>query len=262
MFLRLLKYLLPNARAWQITQDKQLRQFFDGLSGLGSNIRTYFDQVYLDLFPETTRELDTWENNFGLPGTLTVEQERRDRLAAAWQAIGGQSPRYIQDTLRAAGFDVYVHEWWELPVVGSPVARNPFTYLNDGTGGFSSLMNDGAADTQDGDVLSQDGSSGEPLGFALVNKVFEGTTGSVGDGAANMNDGAADAQDGDSVVSWAQKLYPIPADPTKYPFFFYIGGQTFPDHATVLTSRKNEFETLCLKICPTQLWLGMLITYV
>ena len=262
MFLRLFKHLLPNAKAWRLTVDKQLRQFFDGLSGLGSDIRLFFDLIYLDLFPETTRDIASWERQFGLANTLTDEQERRDRLAATWQAVGGQSPRYIQDTLRAAGFDVYVHEWWELPVVGSPVARNPLLYLDDGSGGFTLLMNDGAADTQDGDAESQDGSTGGPTGFPLVNKISESSLGSIGDGAASMNDGAEDAQDGEATTDYTQKVYIIPTDPTKWPYFLYIGGQTFPDHATVSTSRKNEFETLCLKICPTQQWLGMLITYV
>ena len=34
-FLRVFKHLLPNARAWRITVDKKLRQFFEGLSGVG-----------------------------------------------------------------------------------------------------------------------------------------------------------------------------------------------------------------------------------
>lgn len=262
MFLRLFKHLLPNAKAWRLTVDKQLRQFFDGLSGLGSDIRTYFDLIYLDLFPETTRDISGWEQQFGLANTLTIEQERRDRLTATWQAVGGQSPRYIQNTLQAAGFNVYVHEWWQLPVVGSPVPRNPLLYLDDGSGGFTLLMNDGAADTQDGDANSQDGSTGGPTGFPLVNKIFESSLSSIGDGATNMNDGAVDAQDGGATTDYALKIYPIPTDPTKWPYFLYIGGQTFPGHAIVQTSRKNEFETLCQKICPTQQWLGMLITYV
>lgn len=253
------QHLLPNAKAWRLTIDKQLRQFFEGLTGIGSDIKDFVDLVWLDIDPQETRELTAWEEQFGLPNTLTVEQERRDRLEGTWQALGGQDPRYIQDTLQAAGFDVYVHEWWELPVVGSPVARNPLTYLNNGTGAPSLGMVDGAADAQDGDADSQDGFLVSPAGFTLVNKLFEVRF--VGDGVEAMQDGNAAAQDGSITDSFVPKQYIVPSDPTKWPYFLYIGGATFPDHAPVPTSRKNEFETLCLKICPTQQWLGMLITY-
>ena len=258
MFLRIFQHLLPNAKAWRLTIDKQLRQFFQGLTGLGSDVRDFVDLVWLDIFPETTRELTAWEGQFGLPDTLTIEQERRDRLDATWKAVGGQDPRYIEDTLRAAGFDVYVHEWWADLV---PTARNPLLVLNDGTGTPSLGMTDGGADAQDGDADSQDGFLADPAGFALVNKIFVGSTAFIGDGALGMNDGAAAAQDGFTTTAYTQKLYPVPSDPTKWPYFLYIGGQTYPDHATVQTSRKNEFESLCLKICPAQQWLGMLITY-
>ena len=222
MFLRLFKHLLPNAKAWRLTTDKQLRQFFDGLSGVGRDLRLFIDLIWLDIRPADTRQLSEWEVEFGLPNTLTDEQERRDRLDAAWKARGGQSPRYVQDTLRAAGFDVYVHEWWQLPVVGSPVVRNPLTYLNDGA---------------------------QPVQY----KAVAGATKAI---CANPVAIASDL-----ITSYAAKQYFIPNDSTKWPFFFYIGAQTFPSHATVPSTRKNEFETLCLKIGPTHQWIGVLVDY-
>ena len=75
MFLRIFQHLLPNAKAWRITTDKQLRQFFEGLTGVGSDVRTFIDLVYKDIDPQETRELDAWEVQFGLPNTLTIEQE-------------------------------------------------------------------------------------------------------------------------------------------------------------------------------------------
>ena len=56
-------------------------------------------------------------------------------------------------------------------------------------------------------------------------------------------------------------VYVIPADPTKYPYFLYIGAATFPETANIPAARKNEFEQLCLKISPTEQWLGILVTY-
>jgi hypothetical protein len=270
-WLGVFKHLLPNARAWRITVEKQLRQFFQGLTGIGEDAKAFIDDVYSDLDPQLTRELSTWEGQFALRDTGLTTQQRRDRLDATWKAQGGQSPRYIQDTLQAAGFDVYVHEWWvpsvEHPTGGSvggdvtPVARNPFDFLDDGTGGLPFLMMDGTADAQDGDADSQDGATATPVGYPLVNKISISTTTVIGEGSAEMQDGGASAQDGGLLTVFSLKQYVMPTDPTKYPFFLYIGGQTFPDQANVQGSRRDEFEDLCLKICPTEQWLGIIVNY-
>lgn len=268
MFLRIFKHLLPNARAWQITVDKKLRQFFEGLTGLGEDVNIFFDGVWLDIFPETTREIPAWENQFGLSNTLTDEQERRDRLDATWKALGGQSPRYIQDTLRAAGFDVYVHDWWvpgseaAVNVKAAATPRNPLLYLNDGTTPVQYLANDGGLDMQDGDlIVAMDGATVGATGYPLVNKIQIPSLSIIGDGSPLMFDGGVSAQDGTELTTYSPKQYVIPVDVTKYPYFLYIGGAVFPDHANVSASRRNEFETLCLKICPTQQWLGILVDY-
>lgn len=270
-WLNVFKHLLPNARAWRITIEKQLRQFFQGLTGVGEDTKTFLDGVYQDLDPQKTRELDAWEAQFALMDTGLTTQERRDRLDATWKALGGQSPRYIQDTLQAAGFDVFIHEWWEpipgRPLGGSinndvtPVARDPFDFLDDGTGGLPELMFDGGADSQDGDALAMDGATSEPVGYPLVNKILEAADVVIGDGSSLMQDGGAFAQDGGVLTIYSQRQYTIPADSTKFPFFLYIGGQTFPAQASVQQSRRDEFEDLCLKICPTEQWLGILVSY-
>ncbi len=271
LFLRIITHLLPNARAWRITIDKTLRQFFEGLAASVTPFKEYFDLVWLDIFPDTTRELDAWELQFGLLNSGLTEQQRRDRLDATWKAFGGQSPRYIQDTLQAAGFDVYVHEWWE-PIPGrpgggsingdvTPVARDPRDYLDDGTGGLPFTMYDGGADSQDGDAESQDGGTDVPLGYPLVNKILTGEAKTIGDGSPSMVDGAITAQDGGFIISYNLVQYVIASDPTKWPYFLYIGGETFADQAFVPQSRRDEFEDLCLKICPTEQWLGILVTY-
>ena len=261
MFFRIFQHLLPNARAWQTAIDKQLRQFFEGLSGTGSDLKLFIDQVWLDIFPETTRELDAWEAQFGLLGTLTDEQERRDRLAATWKALGGQDPRYIEDTLRDAGFDVYVHEWWQLPVVGSPTPRNPLTYLNDGTSPVQYKAVSGAVKAICGNPVAICGASFQPTGYPLVNKLMQPRVGNIVAGAVKAICGNPVARANNLITSYSQKTYSIPNDVTKWPYFLYIGGETFPDHASVPSSRRNEFETLCLKICPTQQWIGVLVDY-
>jgi len=271
MFLRIFQHLLPNAIAWVITTAKPLREFFTGLAAaIGDPFKLYFDKVWEDQFPQTTRQLDLYEAEFALPVSSLTEQERRDRLAAAWKAIGGQDPGYIQDTLRAAGFDVYVHDWWvpgSEPAVGvlaAATARNPFTYLNDGVQAVNYVSADGNPLMQDGGPSAQDGRTSTPTGYPLVNKLLIFDPVFIGDGAPAVQDGNLSAQDGGSVSSngnYKLKEYVLPTDVVTFPYYLYIGGVTFPNHAVIPSSRKNEFETLCLKICPAQLWLGILVDY-
>ena len=260
MFFRIIQHLLPRAKAWLLTTNKQLRQFFEGLAGIGVDVKDYFDAVWLDIFPDNTREISKWEKQFGLLNTLTDEQERRDRLAATWKALGGQSPRYIQDTLRAAGFDVYIHEWWEVPRTEPPVVRNPLLVLVS-SGLILYIANCGALEANCGALEANCGASLGPTGYALVNKIQEARAGLIQSGMEVANCGSESAVCGNHISFYAPKEYIVPNDITKWPYFLYIGGQTFPDHAIVPTSRRNEFETLCLKISPTQQWLGMLIDY-
>lgn len=269
LFFRIITHLLPNARAWRVTVDKRLRQFFQGLTSFSADIKVYFDLVFLDIFPATTRELDAWESQFALQNSGLTETERRERLAATWRAIGGQSPSYIQATLRDAGFDVYVHEWWEPgtePAIGSSVCatpRNPILYLRREYTKVNLLVECGEALAACGEDFAQAGNSLEPLGYPLVNKIYE----TVPDVLALC--GEEEVQCGETVAACNYYLtfietlrpYTVPNDVTKWPYFLYIGGETFGTMAQVSESRKNEFEKLCLKICPSQQWLGIMVEF-
>lgn len=113
-----IKALLPTGKAWEVVVDKVLRRFFLGLAEQPEETKGYIDAVYLDLFPETTRYAELWGKQFGVwPATGDT---LRKSINAAWKATGGQSRRYIQDVLQAAGFDLYVHEWWwDVPIIES-----------------------------------------------------------------------------------------------------------------------------------------------
>jgi hypothetical protein len=62
--------------------------------------------------------------------------------------------------------------------------------------------------------------------------------------------------------NFGNKQYNITTDPDTWPYYLYIGGETFGDLAQIPESRRTEFETLCLKICPNQQWIGALVEYV
>lgn len=245
--INIFKHLLPRARAWSITIDKQLRQFFNALSvSLIETIRAYYDGIWSGIDPQTTTDLKRWENQFGLIDTGLTTQQRRDRLDAAWATTGGQDPKYLQDTLQANGFDVYVHEWWApgteaaVGVSAQPTIRNPLTYLKQ---------------TYPGDT--------SPSGYPLVNIIYDTTknyTMIMGEPLAVMGEILAEMGEYSGFIE-SQKPYTIPNDTGYFPYFIYIGGETFGTLAGIPAERQREFETLCLKLCPAQLWLGLLINY-
>lgn len=261
MFFRIFRHLLPNARAWRMVINTRLRSFFEGLAGSGESVKSFVDAAYLDLFPQETRELPAWEEQFALPRTGLSEQQRRDRLAAAWRAVGGQDPAYLQESLRARGFDVYIHEWWQ---PGTATPRNPLLWLRREFDNKTFSVQAGEAVAQAGEPEAMCGNSFTPRGYPLVNKVVE----TIPDvqplcGAAIAEAGEPAAQCGNFVgYRQARKTYIVPDDPAKWPYFLYIGGENFGDVAQVPPSRREEFEDLCLKLCPVQQWLGVIVEYV
>ena len=271
MFLNIFKHLFPTARAWRLIVDKQLRQFIDGLSvAVGDDTKTFLDGVFSDIDPQVTRELDSWEKQFGLRDTGLTDQQRRDRLAATWQALGGQDPRYIQDILQANGFDVYVHEWWvpgSEPAVGVKscvTPRNPTLYLRDGFGLIFYLTEAGEALAESGESIMEAGERSSLPGYVLVNKLFFSTLGYLTEA------GEALAESGESIMSAGDNVgfinipadYFIPSDTDTWRYFIYIGGQVFGEQSQIDPKRQDEFEALCLKICPAQQWLGIIVEYV
>jgi hypothetical protein len=270
LWLRIFKHLLPRGKPWRLTIDRTLRKFFEGLSDIGASAKEYIDLVWLDIFPDTTREISAWENQFGLPNTGLTEQERRDRLAATWRALGGQDPAYIQRVLQENGFDVYVHEWWapgSEPAVGvheCVTPRNPLLYLRREFTNVTLGVECGEALAQCGEVFALAGNGVEPRGYPLVNKVLR----TVPDLLTLCDEelaacGEAQASCGNfTEFTDEYQNYIVPSDTTKWNYFLYIGAQDINDIAQIDPKRRDEFEALCLKICPAQLWLGILVEYV
>lgn len=249
--------------------DNLLRKFLEGLMGWAPDFRAYIDDILDDLYPESTRLLDQWEVQFGLPPTVTVEADRITRLVATWAATGGQSPKYVQDLLQANGFNVFVHEWWdsadEVPV-GDPSAvpaRDPRIVLAYPGSGFTWSFTMGDNVTTMGDETASMGASTGPEGYPLVNKVRISSLAwdyTMGDNVTTMGDETA-SMGSHSGVQESLKEYVVPDDPNTWPFFMYVGGETYPLSAQVQTNRRDEFEDLLLKLCPAQLWIGVLVVY-
>ena len=82
-----------------------------------------------------------------------------------------------------------------------------------------------------------------------------------GEPLAQCGEPSAQCGDFDAFVDVPVR-YIVPKDMAKWSYFLYIGGQTYGTLASVPLDRKDEFEELCLKICPTQQWLGILVEYI
>lgn len=233
VFFRQLQHLLPDARAWRVVKEKTLKKFLEGLAQKPADVRSFADSVHAELFPETTTHLAEWESQFGMFAAAT-DADRRTNLAAEWAATGGQSPRYIEDTLQAAGFDVYVHEWWSSGP--SPyVARDPRLYTTQpliGTFQCSAHSNQPECQTA--------GTYRQPQCDALL----------ANDPGYLLNE-----------TLTREAPPPVPDDPATWPYFLYFGGATFGDLAYVPNARRMEFLRLVLKLVPTQNWKVIVVDY-
>jgi hypothetical protein len=236
---RSIQHLLPTGESFRLGVNKYVTEFWQGLGNFADSAKTYVDLVYLDLFPDTTRELEEWEQFYGLsPSASATEVERRMALAAEWRATGGQSPAYIQSVLQTAGFDFYLHEWWES--TDPWVARDPHDYTDDPT--FGSFQ---CYDNYD------------PLGPSVEPWLTAGDA-----------DAQADAWLANETHYWANATLsddappPIPNDPDAYPYFLYFSGATFPDPVLIYESRRAELKRLIQKLKPSQQWIVCLAEYV
>jgi len=261
-FFKMIEHLLPTGQAWHLTIDKMLRKFLLGFETLGSDVKDYFDLIYLDLLPRTTRQLDLWEKQFDIRETGLSEQARRDRLDATWKALGGQDLSYLEDTLRNAGFDVFIHEWFE-PGTDPPVARDPTLVIRRFAFETTFLTELGDTLSQAGEVVMQLGNSLDPQGYPLVNKFFPTEKDLISDcGVATMECGEALALCGSyEQLIIRQKEYFVEDNPAQFPFYIYVGGPVFGDIAEVAANRRDELERLVLKHFAGQLWVGMLVKY-
>lgn len=242
LFFRVFQHLLPRSHTWKLTIEKTLRRFFQGLAAEPAETKAFADDVYEDLFPETTRELAEWEKQFGLtPATDATEQARRLALAAEWQASGGQSPSYIQGVLHTAGFtDLFVHDWFE---PGGPpyVARDPRDYTDQ------PLIGSWQCTGED--------PPGTPLPSQPQCSAF----------ASQPQCNGWLANDVNYLVNLdltRRAPPPVSDNPDSWRYWFYVGGETFGDFVIIESARRAELERLVLKLRPLHLWVGMLVSYV
>lgn len=274
VFFRLFRHLFPDAEAWRMRDPmhpwnvgegftvgepglfiggrlsgKVLERFVWALTFVPAEARDFLDGVLLSLFPRFTpvNRLKDWEQQFGLPVGSDDDEEdsdeaetRRQQIAAEWRATGGQDPHYIQDVLQTAGFDVFVHEWWE----SGPdpwVARDPRDHTETPRIGTVQCTDEEHRFSGDQPQCAPFGMQGQPQ----CNNFLANEPGYI----VNLD--------------LTRRPPPfVPDDPARWRFFIYIGAETFPEKADVPAARRAELERLVLKLRPKQQWVVMLVNYV
>lgn len=106
-----IKNLFSHSRAFQLYIENKKRKLIKGLSFLPENIRHEAELVYFDIFPDTTRFPEKWENVFGILFTEAELEKRRDILDSLWKINkGGQSWTFLQDILQKIDNEIHVFE--------------------------------------------------------------------------------------------------------------------------------------------------------
>ena len=227
MSIKLWQVVLPKSRAFNIRIDKTLRRFFKGLS-FNDDFRAQSDLNFLNLDPQKTQNLKKWEEQFLLLKTGLTEQQRRDRLASAWQLNGGQSPYYLQNILQQNGFDLFVYDWWlENDKYQKLIMNDSFSIMGGERAKMGSQFSIYPSAIDPRAIL-------QPPFYPLVNKIYNKT----------------------------HKDITIPSEIKYWRHFIYVAGSKIETPGVVKLDRKNEIEELILSIFPAAKWVGMRVNYV
>jgi len=265
------RHLLPRAHAWRVFFETQIYDFFKGLGqAIVDDPISESDKTTLGVFPEFTEDLDEYEEQFNiLPVEGLTDAERAARIEAAWKAIGGQSPSYIQGVLQKAGFDLYVHDWYDpsyvpppvLPVIKAECGETPMECGEE----FAECGN-----TEDQGIAS--GEAWNPIDYIvtpgvpyklLINKDYTVSVdfyGECGEPLAECGEPTMECGNY-SAINYDETLFYIAPYLSAWYYYIYIGSQTFISAVNVPSERADELEDLVLSLCPTHKKIVLCVNY-
>ncbi len=270
-FFDAVRSLLPDGPAWRLPARSNIRAVFKGCVSEFDRVAERAANTYTDLLPQKTRHLDTFNKQLGIDTQALDEQQKRDTLAHEWQNLSSNlSAHNLQRTLRAHGFDVYVHEAFDpaTPMTAGtqvvPQYRDPRLHVRSTY--TTRIYNSGAGEAhmQAGEPAAQAGFILEADGYPLANIAFETKPVlSCVAGDPSMQAGELKAQAGEYSALERKRVNPtLPDDPKYWPYFIYIGGANFGELANISSLRRRELERICLQRKPAHCWLAMLVKYI
>ena len=111
VFFDAIKLLFPRSRAFNFTINSDKRKLIKAIAVLPEDIRHEMEQVYFDMFPETSRCIDDWEKVFAVVFSSKELEKQRNVLAALWRINkGGQSAVFLESMLRNIDANILVVE--------------------------------------------------------------------------------------------------------------------------------------------------------
>ena len=111
VFFDAIKLLFPRSRAFNFTINSDKRKLIKAIAVLPEDIRHEMEQVYFDMFPETSRCIDDWEKVFAVVFSSKELAKQRNVLAALWRINkGGQSAVFLESMLRNIDASILVVE--------------------------------------------------------------------------------------------------------------------------------------------------------
>ena len=216
-FLKSFRALLPKGRAWNIDLSVQFKQVIDAIMDSSADVKQSFLDIGNDVFPDDTRSLELWEEQFLLDPTGLTEAERRSNLEARWSAQGGQSPSYIESVLLKLGITATVYENFD--------RLDPVTFL---VGGDSEILTNGK-------IVS------EQKGFINT----------CGDPSATCGSGAT-AGEFDGFIT-TLKEYIVSVDTAKWIHYFIVADPaSVATPLNIPASLEKAFKTAILTVKPVQ----------
>ena len=111
VFFDAIKLLFPRSRAFNFTINSNKRKLIKAIAVLPEDIRHEMEQVYFDMFPETSRCIEDWETVFAVVFSSKELAKQRNVLAALWRINkGGQSAVFLESMLRNIDANILVVE--------------------------------------------------------------------------------------------------------------------------------------------------------
>jgi len=255
--------LLPEGYIWEIAPDEDLDNLFEGLSDNSEELALFLAALGFLRSPEYTPILSDLEKEYGVQYNASLtEQERRERLLAVKTARSGFGADFMQEKLREAGFDLFVH------INNPPVDPGLFLFeaynifCNDQVYAFCGNEN-AVSGGLDGELVVNQDFFKETLPYEVLCN---------SDQAFSGNEDALCGQiDNDGVIRVPVE-YTIPADPGYWPLFFFVGGVATRDTVTgeiltiepasITVSRREELRRLIIQYKPSHSWGVLIINYI
>lgn len=218
-------HLLPKSFLWK--SSASVLRIFTGVQNWFDDAREKFDFGLLENRPATTSDVFERLVKAGISARFLggiSEADARNLLITIEPRSKGQAAARLQDILQSAGFDVYVHEWFEPGTGPSWTERDPTPYLSDALAGLMHCDDD-------------DANCGSDIAYCDDWLITGG--------------------------NWLtnQTLIPrgkMPPAIGDYRGLFFVGGETFGDIALVDSEKRELLEYLILRYKRATQWVVLI----